>query len=142
MAEQAVTLRITANAARLVTGVGLAKKEVASLGAAGQTSGQQIEAGMGSARRGVQSISQSLKGAKDQILSIGKAYVTIQGARALAGLADSWSDMTSRVRLNIDATESASDVMDRLSSIARGTYSSIELTTESFARNAVTCPRA
>lgn len=58
--------------------------------------------------------------------------------RSLAQYADSWSDMTSLVRVNIGAHEDAAEVMGRLADIARGTYSSMELTAQSFARNAFT----
>ena len=66
------------------------------------------------------------------------AWASFRGVQALTSMADIWSDLTSRVRLSIDAHESASDVMGRLSVIARQTYSSFELTAESFARNATT----
>src|SRR5690554_8004522 len=58
--------------------------------------------------------------------------------RALTQYADSWSDMTSLVRVNISAQDDAAEVMGRLADIARGTYSSLELTAQSFARNAFT----
>lgn len=58
--------------------------------------------------------------------------------RQVASYADVWSDLTSRVRLNIGAHEEASDVMNRLSNIARGTYSSLEASAQGFALNSVT----
>src|SRR5690606_6159599 len=58
--------------------------------------------------------------------------------RALSQYADTWSDMTSLVRVNIGAHEDASEVMERLADIARSTYSSLELTAQGFAQNAFT----
>lgn len=58
--------------------------------------------------------------------------------RSLAQYADSWSDMTSLVRVNIGAHEDAAEVMSRLADIARTTYSSLELTARGFAQNAFT----
>lgn len=58
--------------------------------------------------------------------------------RALTQYADSWSDMTSLVRVNIGAHEDAAEVMGRLADIARSTYSSLELTASGFAQNAFT----
>lgn len=52
--------------------------------------------------------------------------------------ADTWSDLNSRVRLSIREHENVSTVMDRLTRIARGTYSSLEATAASFAQNSVT----
>lgn len=56
--------------------------------------------------------------------------------RALAQYADSWSDMTSLVRVNVSAQDDAVAVMKRLADIARTTYSSLELTAQGFAQNA------
>src|SRR5690554_3692981 len=58
--------------------------------------------------------------------------------RALTQYADTWSDMTSLVRVNIGAHEDAAEVMGRLADIARSTYSSLELTAQGFAQNAFT----
>lgn len=58
--------------------------------------------------------------------------------RSLTQYADSWSDMTSLVRVNIGAHEDAAEVMGRLADIARSTYSSLELTAQGFAQNAFT----
>jgi len=138
MADQTVTLRIHADASGLVTGVSLAGKETRKLGEEGERAGQKMNSGMSAARRGVQSISTQLEQAKQAAIGFASAFASIQGVRAIAAMADTWSDLTSRVSLNIDATESAADVMDRLADIARGTYSPLEQTAESFARNAVT----
>lgn len=138
MADQTVTLRITANTQGLVTGVELAKRETRDLGDAGERAGRQASAGMAAARNAVQSINQPLALAKQAAIGFASAFASIQGIRALAGMADTWSDLTSRVRLSIGAHESGSDVMRRLHSVAQQTYSSFELTAETFARNATT----
>lgn len=66
------------------------------------------------------------------------AWASFKGIQTLQQMADTWSDLTSRVRLSIGANNNAADVMDRLSIIARQTYSSFELTADSFTRNATT----
>lgn len=68
----------------------------------------------------------------------GAALGAAFSVRALANYADTWSDMTSLVRVNIGAHEDAAAVMGRLSDIARMTYSSMELTAQGFAQNAFT----
>lgn len=57
---------------------------------------------------------------------------------ALVELADSWSDMNARVGLAIRNMDASGVVMDRLADVARRTYSSLELTAESFIRNSTT----
>jgi tape measure domain-containing protein len=57
---------------------------------------------------------------------------------AVTGLADSYSDLNARVGLAVRNMEASNVVMDRLADVARRTYSSLELTAESFIRNAST----
>ncbi|WP_072394318.1 tape measure protein [Hyphomicrobium sp. CS1GBMeth3] len=59
-------------------------------------------------------------------------------AAAISGLADSYSDLSARVGLAVRNMDASGVVMDRLADIARRTYSSLELTAESFVRNATT----
>lgn len=54
---------------------------------------------------------------------------------AASEMADLWSDMNARVGLAIGDMERSSVVMDRLATVAMRTYSSLELSTESFIRN-------
>jgi tape measure domain-containing protein len=58
------------------------------------------------------------------------------GVRELIRLTDTWTDLNGRVRIATGSQEAATETMGRLSDIARRTYSSFELTTESFLGNA------
>ncbi|KWT70777.1 hypothetical protein APY04_0838 [Hyphomicrobium sulfonivorans] len=68
--------------------------------------------------------------------ALGAAVLAAQ--RFLAGFADTWSDLNARIGLAIGNMESSSAVMDRMATVARRTYSSLEATSESFLRNATT----
>lgn len=152
MADQTVTLRITANADGLAAGVTRARDEfgrfvkstddaktgVRQLGGEGERAGKKLSDGMSAARQSVAPVAQQLALAKQAVMGFVGAFASIQGVRALVGMADTWSDLTSRVRLSIGAHESAGDVMRRLHSVAQQTYSSFELTAETYARNATT----
>ncbi|MBP8236536.1 MAG: tape measure protein, partial [Pseudomonas sp.] len=97
-------------------------------------------------------LEKELKETKDEIEGVGKsADGTSQLLTRMAGVlaaafsvnklkeyADSWSEMTSLVRVNIGEQENAAEVMSRLSDVARMTYSSMEATARSFASNAFT----
>lgn len=123
-----VGLRLTADGKGLVSGVREATGEIGKFG---------------------KSVDGSTRSIRDMAIAVaaGNAALAImktvfgsvgQVARGLADYADSWSDMTSRVRLSIDEHENAADVMDRLANVANDTYSSMESTAEAFARNSVT----
>lgn len=72
------------------------------------------------------------------------AFTIALGAIALAArrfgstaadMADIWSDLNARVGLAIGNMDRSATVMDRLADVAARTYSSLELSTESFIRN-------
>lgn len=82
--------------------------------------------------------SRSMGALASAIKPVAASLAAAFSARALTQYADSWSDMTSLVRVNISAQDDAAAVMGRLADIARSTYSSLELTARGFAQNAFT----
>lgn len=138
MADQVVTLRITADGKAAVVSINEVTAATKTMGATARSSGADAAKGMESAAAGARKLSNECASAKGAVIALISAAGGLQGARGLAALADSWSDMTSRVRVNIGANEDAADVMQRLTAVARGTYSSLEATTDGFASNALT----
>lgn len=138
MADQTVTLRITANTQGLVTGVELAKRETRSLGEEGQDAGRKLGGGIAAARSEIERTGTLINQVKGFVGGLAAAFVSFQSVKALASMADEWSDLTSLVKVNIGATEDANAVMERLTQVARGTYSSLRDTAQSFAANATT----
>ncbi|MGB3834828.1 MAG: tape measure protein [Mesorhizobium sp.] len=64
-----------------------------------------------------------------------RAIGTVVGAAvgaALIRLADAWSDLSARIGVAIKSMDGAGFVMERLSTVARRTYSDLNLTVESF----------
>lgn len=57
------------------------------------------------------------------------------GARELIRLTDTWTDLNGRVRIAAGGMREGADVMERLSDMARRTYSSLETTAESYLTN-------
>ncbi|TKT78426.1 tape measure protein [Aquamicrobium sp. LC103] len=92
-------------------------------------------------------VEQTWRAANRQLDGIGKnmarslvapmtGIATVLGARELAALTDTWTDLTSRVNLAAGSLDKGEEVMDRLSDTARRTYSALELTAESYLANA------
>lgn len=73
----------------------------------------------------------SFKGMAAPLAGVGAALGTVE----LARLADTWSDLSSRVNLATGSQEKGAETMERLGDMARATYSSLEQTTESFLAN-------
>lgn len=102
-------------------------------------SADRVERSAGNAKRSMDSLSDSQKRAIETANMLGRALGALAGAfitREVIRMADAWSDMNARLGLAIRSQEQSAAVMDRLSVIARRTYSSLTLTTESFIANA------
>lgn len=92
--------------------------------------------------RGIKQVENNLEGLNKsadrtgQLLS--RAFAGIGGiyiAQRLGQMADTWSDLSARVKIATGSQEAATVVMDRLSQMARRTYSSLQLTAESYLLN-------
>lgn len=75
--------------------------------------------------------SRSFNGLKAGVAGVGAAL----GVNELRKLTDTWTDLTSRVNLAVGSQEKGVEVMDRLGTMARRTYSDLALTTESYLAN-------
>ncbi len=104
-----------------------------------QSSAEGYSQSADKAARATDKLSQSANGSlrvmsllRTGLAAVGAAF----GVKAIVDIADGWSDLTSRVNLAAGSIEKGSAVMERLSEIARRTYSSIAQTTESYIANA------
>src|SRR5690606_5679147 len=104
-----------------------------------QSSAEGYSQSADKAARATDKLSQSANGSL-RVMSLIRTGLAAVGAafsvKAIIDMADGWSDLTSRVNLAAGSIEKGSAVMERLSEIARRTYSSIAQTTESYIANA------
>lgn len=77
----------------------------------------------------------SAGGIRTALMGAAGALATLLSAREAQRLADVWTDLGSRVRVAVGAHEDAAAVMDRLTQMARRTYSGLENTAEGFLQN-------
>lgn len=137
MSNLDLKLTLTADGKGFTGVVRASKEQVDQLNQSARASGEAGKAGA----RGLDQMEQSGQGVVSMMRQLNPLVASLVGAlsaRQLASYADGWSDLTSRVRLNIATHEDAGEVMDRLASIARGTYSSLEASAQGFALNSVT----
>lgn len=66
---------------------------------------------------------------------IGGALAGFVSARELVRMTDTWTDLSSRIGIAVRDMDKAPEVMARISDMARRTYSSVELSAESFLAN-------
>lgn len=71
-------------------------------------------------------------------ISVTLGAAVLAAKRFVLEFADSWSDLNARVGLAIGNMDASGVVLDRLATVARRTYSSLENTAESYLRNATT----
>lgn len=138
MADYSIKLTITGDGTVAVQAVDRVKAATGQMGKAGKDAGKQAEAGFKQAEQGAVRLNDRIRAATGFVLGFAGAFASIRMGQAFIRMADTWSDLTSRVKVSIGAHEDAAAVMDRLAKVARQTYSSMEFTADSFARNAVT----
>ena len=89
----------------------------------------------GSARRAAASYDGFARASALAARAIG-AVVGAAAGVALIQFADTWSDINARVGLAVGNMDASGVVLDRIATVARRTYSALDLTAESFIRNA------
>lgn len=106
---------------------------------------EQLKRQLGQTETQTQGVTNAMQGVQRQTSGLTAALRPL--AAALAGLfsvsalikfTNTWTDLSSRVNLAAGSIEKGSAVMDQLQVIARRTYSSLEITTEAYIRNAQT----
>jgi len=138
------TVKLTIKGDGTVAVAAIKDVEAAAAGMAGKaaSAGNATAAGMRSISTSAAAATGEMSKARDAAAALYSRLALFGGLAIIAKTAlsavDAWSDMTSRVRVNIGASEDAAAIMGRLGSVARTTYSSLESTADSFARNAVT----
>lgn len=135
MSEQTVTLRlVVADGGKFRADIKGGAEAVDQLGGRAQ--------GARPALRGLSDDSERSAGAVRRLTADVQRYATAAAAalsvRGLARAADTWSDMRSLVQNAIGPHEDVANVMERLSAVARTTYSALEGTVDAYVRNAVT----
>ncbi|WP_336801480.1 tape measure protein [Kaistia sp. MMO-174] len=97
---------------------------------------QQARAIENRARQMNKNLDGLMKQATQNLLTPLSAIGAALGARELAQMTNVWTDLTSRVNRAAGSMSAGADVMVRLGEIARRTFSSLEMTAESYLANA------
>lgn len=128
MAENTVTLRLTANADGVVTGVRLASTEVGKLGGAAEQAGGKAASGFGKTRAGVESVSKQLSVLKQQMLAFIGISQLIQAGRGMARMADEWSNIGAKLGLATKGTIAQGAALEAVYRVAQSTSTEMDAT--------------
>lgn len=134
MAENTVTLRLTANADGVVSGVRLASSEVSRLGGASQQAGEQAAAGFGRARAGVASISTQLQALRAQFIAFVGAAQVVNVLRGMVRMSDEVSNINSRLKLATRSQSELAVAQAATYAISQRTSTALESTAILYAR--------
>lgn len=116
-----------------------AEKQADSFGKRVEDAGKRAAAANDNASRAADRAAKAYDGYSRAAQMAARAMGAIVGAaigKALIDFADTWSDINARVGLAIRNMDASGAVLDRLATVARRTYSALDLTAESFVRNA------
>lgn len=92
----------------------------------------QFSTGLKKANADIASFQKSIAGMAAQL---GGALAGAFTVKAMAGMADQWSDMSSRVGVAVKSMQAAPEIMERISKIANMTYSPLSQTADGFIEN-------
>lgn len=116
-----------------------AEKQADSFGKRVEDAGKRAAAANDNSARAADRAAKAYDGYSRAAQLAARAMGAIVGAaigKALIDFADTWSDINARVGLAIRNMDASGAVLDRLATVARRTYSALDLTAESFVRNA------
>lgn len=116
-----------------------AERQADNFGKRVEDAGKRAAAANDNAARAAERASRAYDGYSRAAQMAARAVGAIVGAavgKALIDFADTWSDINARVGLAIRNMDASGAVLDRLATVARRTYSALDLTAESFVRNA------
>lgn len=134
MSDLNVTLRINADGKVAVAAVRQVQQELEGIGGTAETAGARAEAGMGRARRGVESISQQLGRMRTEVLAAAASFVSFQGVRQLAAIADEMSRLRSQVGLVTTGQAELAATQNALFEISQRTSTGLAVTTQLYTR--------
>lgn len=126
MTTTTVTLRITADARGVVTGVNQASRDVAAFGTQARNAGAQAAAGFSAARAGVASISTQLQ----RLQSLAGAWAAFSGVRAVVSdmlrTADAASAVNARLKIATGSAQAYAAAQAEVRDIAVDARASLE----------------
>lgn len=126
--------RASSSLDRLTRSADSAEQASRELGGESRKTGKALEDAAKSGERSTAAMDRLSRAAK----IAGGILAASFSVRQIQVYADTWSDLTSRIQVSIGPQQDAAVVMERLGNIARMTYSNLEATADSFARNSVT----
>jgi len=132
VADLELKLRLSADNSGLVQVLDASGAKVAELGSEGERAGRQTEQGFGRARKGVESVSEQLGRARQQLLAFIGVQLSGQLIGQLGRLADEYTTLNSRIALVTDSQAQANETFDELFDIAQRTRAELSATGELF----------
>ncbi|WP_019170665.1 tape measure protein [Pseudaminobacter salicylatoxidans] len=123
---------------RIREAAGRAERAADSFGLRMETAGRKAAAANDNSARSADRAAKAYGGYSKAATLAARAIGAVVGAAAGAALirfADTWSDLDARVGLAIGNMDASGVVLERIGQVARRTYSSLELSAESFIQN-------
>lgn len=134
MTDQTVTLRITANADGTIKAVRQVAGELDRMGAEGAAGGAAAARGIKQVEAESRRASSALDGLVAGAKGFAAAFVSLQGAGALARIADEYTNLSSKIRLVTGSEEELKSVRASVFQVAQQTRQDLTATAELYTR--------
>lgn len=134
MTDQTVTLRITANADGTIRAVRQVAGELDRMGAEGAAGGAAASRGLKQVEAESRRASSALDGLVAGAKGVAAAFVSLQGAGALARIADEYTNLSSKIRLVTSSEAELRTVREGVFQVAQQTRQDLTATAELYTR--------
>lgn len=128
MADQVVTLRLTADGTGVIKTVDLVSKGLGGVGKSGAVAGQQVTQSFAKAQTGLDAFKNQIKTLKQQLLGVGVGALGLRGISALRQAADEYTNLNSRIKLVTSSQAEATAVSNQVFAIAQRTRADLSAT--------------
>lgn len=134
MSDQVVTLRISGDGSAAITAVGKVEKGLEDLGGVADKSSGRAAAGMARTERSARSLNDVVSRVRREVGAFFGAFASVQGLRALAGVADRYSNMSSQIRLATHSQAEYARAEEEVFAISQRTSTALTSTAELYTR--------
>ena len=134
MSDQTVTLRITANADGTIRAVRQVGGELDRMGAEGVAGGAAASRGLKQTEAAAQRAEGAVQDLKQGVVGLVAAWASVQGATALASMADQYTNLTSRIRLVTESEQELASVRAAVFQVAQQTRQDLSTTADLYTR--------
>lgn len=134
MADQTITLRITADGKAAIVGIDKVDTALKGVGREGSASGAKASAGLRQVETQANRAGQAVNKARNYLLGFASAAAVLTGVKAASRMADEYTNLTSKIRLVTDSERELASVRSQVIQLAQDTRAQLVITGDLYTK--------